>query len=338
MHAKLGGEKRMQNHKSNSAAIFLTFILALSLGGFVMVPTKALSVNPPAITLLPPAAPVGTPITVDGTNFQPGATVDLSWFGYIIDIPGIKGHLDYYPIKTGTTVASDGSFQTTIIAPCDFSDITHFVNATQNGVGTGITNATFTIMPTISLSPQPANYTDGQQVFLTVYGAPLGTAAFAMGLNPQNETTVLKLTYDNAMWGFVTSHLATEGPIVTAGFTGGDIGGNATVRFNAVGEIGQHIIRGYVGAKDTPTYLPCEIGGQAVFTIAGPSLDAQTILSQLNNGVASIQTNLGNLTVSDQEVKNSSDTMGYYALVALGLTAINLIILVVIAVRVFRKP
>jgi hypothetical protein len=273
------------------------------------------------------------------------------------------------------------------------------VNATQNGVGTGITNATFTIVPTLSLSPQPANYTDGQQAFLNVYGAPLGTAAFVMGLNPQNEVTVLKLTYDNAMWGFVVSHLATEGPIVTAGFTGGDIGGNATVRFSAVGEVGQHIIRGYVGTKDTPPvpYLPCEIGGQVVFTIVGPSLDAQAILSQLSsldaeiasvqgdtatiktnlgnvttslsninaqivslqgnvatistnlgtlngtvtsvdNGVATIQTSLGTLAVSDQGVKSSSDTTENYALAALALSIISIIILLAVAIQVFRKP
>jgi hypothetical protein len=326
----------MQNGKRNFAAIFLTTILALSISGFVMVPAKAASVGP-AIALSPPAGPVGIPITVNGTNFQPGATVDLSWFGYIVDVPGITGHVGYYPIETGMTVAPDGSFVTTFITPYDFSDIAHFVNATQNGVGTGITNATFTIVPTLSLSPQPANYTDGQQVFLNVYGAPLGTAAFVMGLNPQNETTVLKLTYDNTMWGFVTSHLATEGPIVTAGFTGGDIGGNATVRFNAVGEVGQHIIRGYVGAKDTSTYLPCEIGGQATFTIVGPSLDAQTIVSQLNNDVASMQTNLGNLASSNDAIKGSEDNLVNYGIGALALSAISLIILLAVAIQVFRK-
>jgi hypothetical protein len=399
---KLGGEKRMLKRmckrEGNTAAIFLTAMLALSIGGFIMMPAKSLAANPPEITLLPPAAPVGTPITVNGANFQSGATVDLSWFGYILDVPNVTGHIGYYPIKTGITVASDGTFHTTIIAPYDFSDIAHFVNATQNGEGTGITNATFTIVPTLSLSPQPTNYTDGQEVFLNVYGAPLGTAAFVMGLNPLNEVDVLKLTYDNAMWGFVVSHLTTEGPIVTAGFTGGDIGGNATIRFNAVGDVGQHVIRAYEGTKDTPPvpYLPCEIGGQAAFTIVGPSLDAQAILSKLssidaeivsvqgdtaviktnlgnftvslsdidakivslqgsmatvttslgtlngtvtsvNNGVATIQTNLGALTVSEAGVKDSSDTTRYYALVAIALAVINLIILVVIAARVFRK-
>jgi hypothetical protein len=333
LHPKLGSEEKMKNQKSNSAAIILSVILALSIGSLIMIPAKTLAANPLTITLSPTAGPVGTPITVNGTNFQPGATVNLSWFGYIVDVPGITGHLGYYPIKTGVTVAPDGSFVTTFITPYDFSDIAHFVNATQNGVGTGITNAAFTIVPTLSLSPQPTNYTDGQQAFLNVYGAPLGTAAFAMGLNPQNETTVLKLTYDNAMWGFVVSHLATEGPIVTAGFTGGDIGGNATVRFNAVGEVGQHIIRGYIGAKDTQPYLPCEIGGQAVFTIVGPSLDAQTILSNVtsvNNGVATIQTNLGTLTTS---VGNGAN----YGLAALALSAVDLIFLIVLLALVVRK-
>jgi hypothetical protein len=37
-------------------------------------------------------------------------------------------------------------------------NVPHNVNATQNGIGTGIVNATFMIIPTIALSPQPANY------------------------------------------------------------------------------------------------------------------------------------------------------------------------------------
>jgi hypothetical protein len=324
--------------KRNHAAVFLATILALSMASFAVTAVKA--AGPPSITLLPPAGPVNIPVTVVGANFTPGATVDLSWFGYIVDVPGITGHVGYYPIKTGVTVDSGGAFSTTIVIPYDFSDTIHFVNATQNGVGTGITNATFTIVPTLSLSPQPANYTDGQEVFLNVYGAPLGTAAFVMGLNPQNETAVLKLTYDNTMWGFDVSHLATEGPIVTAGFTGGDIGGNATIRFIAAGEVGQHVIRGYVGAKDTPPYLPCEIGGQAVFTIVGPSLDAQTILSNVtsvNNGVATIQTNLGTLTTSVDNMQGTTNNEANYSLAALGLSAVDLILLIVLLALVARK-
>ena len=143
--------------------------------------------------------------------------------------------------------------------------------------------------------------------------------------------------------------------------------------------------------------MPCEIGGQVVFTIVGPSLDAQAILSHLssldaeivsvqgdtatiktnlgnvttslsninaqivslqgnvatistnlgtlngtvtsvNNGVATIQTSLGTLEVSDQGVKNSSDTTGNYALAALALSIISIIILLAVAIQVFRKP
>ncbi len=356
----------MQNHKRNSGAIFLTFILALSIGSFVMIPAKAVSVNP-TITLLPPAGPVGIPITVIGNGFAPGANVNLTWFGNIIDVPGIAGHVDTYTIKSGITADQNGNFTATIISPSDFSDIPHQVNATQNGIGTGIINATFTTVSTMQLSPQPANYTDGQQVFLNITGGPLGAAA--LPITGASEAEVLKFTYDNVMWGFDTSHLTTEGPVATGGFTGWDVGGNISIRFTATGEAGIHTIRAYIGRETVPIWLSCEIGGEVTFTIMGPSLDTQTILSQLsslnaeiisvqgdtatiktnlgtitgtitniNNGVATIQTNLGTLTVSEQGVQNSSDTTGNYVLAALALSIISLIILLVVAVQVFRKP
>jgi len=315
-----------KNTRVFSAVLLSTFLLLVA-SSFATGTVHAAA--PPTITMLPPAGPVGIPATVQGTGFKPGASVDIRWFGFIVDVPGIKGHIGYYTIKTGVTVGSDGNFVTTFRTPYDFSDIVHFVTATQNGVGTGITNATFTIVPSLSLSPQPANYTVGQQVFVNVYGAPLGTAAVAMGLplvGPPGEVTVLKLTYDNTMWGFDVSHVATEGPIVTAG---GDIGGNMTIRFSAVGEVGPHIIRGYVGAKDTPVYLSCEIGGQAVFNIVGPSSDSKTILTN----VGTLTTAVGTLTTSVGNVKGATDTGVNYGLGALGISAINLILLAVLLVR-----
>jgi len=215
------------------------------------------------ITLSPSAGPVQTPITVKGTGFTPGATVNLAWFGYIVDVPGITGHLGNYPIKIGIIVPPSGNFSTTIVAPYDISDITHFVNATQNGVGTGITNATFTIMPSMQLGPYPAIYKDGQEVILHIYGGPTGT----IPVPPTGELESLKLTYDNTYWGYDDSHLTTEGPVVTGGFTGGDIGGNITIRFLAVGGLGEHYIRAFEGPSTTGPWLSCEIGGQVEFII-----------------------------------------------------------------------
>lgn len=268
----------MNKNIRNYTALLLATILAVSVGSMAMFAIRAQSASAssdpsPIITLTPSAGPIHTPITVKGIGFKSGATVNLTWFGYILDVPGITGHLGNYPIKTGITVPSSGNFSATIIAPYDFSDISHFVNATQDGVGTGIINATFTTMPTLQLSPQKIFYKDGDQILLQVYGGPLGTAAYLMGLNPLNETDVLKFTYDNNLWGFATSHLTTEGPIVTGGFTGGDIGGNITIRFKAVGSMGYHDIRGYLGTKDDPPvpYLPCLIGGEVEFYIWSPA-------------------------------------------------------------------
>jgi hypothetical protein len=360
-----------------------------------MTPARALPASTPTITLLPTAGPVGTPITVKGANFTAGATVNLSWYGFITDVPGITGHLGNYPIKTGITVASNGSFVTTFIAPYDISDVPHFVNATQNGSGTGIVNASFNIMPSMQLSPTPANYTEGQEVILHVYGAPTGTIPSP----PTGELMSLKFTYDNNYWGYDDSHLTTEGPIVTGGFTGGDIGGNITIRFLAVGGVGEHYIRAFEGPSTTGPWLSCEIGGEVTFYIVGPSSDTQAILNQLTalnaslnaeilsvhgdtatiktdlgninaslssirakvvsiqgdtativtsigtisgnvtsikNGVLTIQTSLGSLTLSD--VDNSSDTAANYALAALVLSVISLIILLVVAIQVFRRP
>ncbi len=300
--------KKLFTQKRNYAAIFIAIALTLSVIGLTVTPTRALS--NPTITLLPPAGPVKTPITVQGTNFTPGNMVNLAWFGYIVDVPGISGHLGYYLIKKNIPVAPDGSFVTTIIAPYDFCDIAHHVNATQNGVGTGIVNATFTIVPSLQLSPQPSNsgYKQGQQVTLFVYGAPRGPEAVALGLSA--TPTVLKFTYDNGMWGYATSHFVTEGPVVSGGFVGGDIGGNATITFKATGGVGTHVIRAYEGDPSSSlAWLPCILGGEVVFSISGFSIDipAQASLNPL--------TSLNSTTV--------------YVL----LSAISLLVLLAIAVR-----
>ena len=310
----------MYKLKYKHATLILTVVLALYSVSLTIAPALALA--NPAITLLPPAGPVKTPVTVKGSNFNPGATVVLSWFGFIIDVPGIQGHLGYYPIKSAITVGPDGSFTTSIITPYDFSDIPHFVNATQNGVGTGITNSTFTIVPTLQLSGNPSSYVDGQEAFVQVFGAPLGTPAFMMKLSP--ILTVLKFTYDNALWGYVTSHLETEGPIVTGGFVGGDIAGNATIRFKVVGNTGWHSIRGYVGEKSTPPYLSCEIGGQGEFYIRpGKAPNLASVGSEILNVDATI---------------GSANTTVNYGLVAVAFTGVNLVALLAVAIRVFKKP
>jgi len=354
----------MNKHNHNSMTILLTVILTLSVGSFITIPTKVHAASPPTITLLPPAGPPGTPISVNGAGFQPGATVDLSWYGYIVDVPGISGHLGLYPIETGITVRSDGTFQSAVTAPYDVSDVVHFVNATENGSGTGIINGTFNIMPSLQLSPTPANYTDGQDVILHIYGGPTGT----IPVPPTMELESLKLTYDNNYWGYDDSHLATEGPVATGGFTGGDVGGNITIRFTAVGDVGEHYIRAFEGPSTTGPWLSCEIGGEVTFTIVGPSVDTQTIVSGLaslstkvlsiqgdtatirtnqgtfngtitniKDGVATIQTNLGILKVSVDAAKSSADNSSTYGIGALVISIIGLLILVAVAIQVFRK-
>jgi hypothetical protein len=81
---------------------------------------------------------------------------------------------------------------------------------------------------------------------------------------------VLQLTYDNAFTGAATSHLTSVGSILSGGLAGGDIGGNITIQLKATGNVGTHSIRGYLSDAATP-YLPLTIGGEAAFTITGPT-------------------------------------------------------------------
>jgi hypothetical protein len=323
-------------NKRNHAAVLLVFlapILVLSIANFNVTTVKA--AEPPSITLLPPAGPVGIPIAVNGNGFAPGANISLTWFGNIVDVPGIAGHVATYTIKSGITADQNGNFTTTIISPSDFSDIPHQVNATQNGIGTGITNATFTTVPTLILSPQPANYANGQQIFLNITGGPLGAAA--LPITGASSETVLKFTYDNVMWGFDTSHLNTEGPVSTGGFTGWDIGGNISIRFTAVGEVGTHSIRAYAGEKDTPIWLSCEIGGQVNFNITGPSSDSQTILNNLTSLNSTILSVQGDTATIKTNVGNATNNEANYSLAALGLSAIDLILLIALLALFARK-
>jgi hypothetical protein len=249
-------------------AILILGVLTLTAVGYALIRTNVQNtkaLGSAAITLLPPVGPVQTPITVNGTGFAPGASINLYWFGYIAS----SHSLDYYPIKTGITAASDGTFLTTIIAPFDFGiNVLHNVNATQNGSGTDITNATFTIMPTMQLSTQPTKYKEGQEVFLQIFGAPAAGIAVPPGPGAPPEVPILKFTYDNSYWGWIWSHI--EPVPVATGFPTGDVGGNATIRFTATGASGLHVIRAYEGSIATiGPWLGCEIGGEVQFKIAG---------------------------------------------------------------------
>ena len=249
-------------------AVLILGVLTLTAVGFALITTNvqnARALGSAAITLLPPVGPVQTPITVNGTGFASGANVNLYWFGYIAS----SHTLDYYQTKTNITAASDGTFLTTIIAPFDFGiNVLHNVNATQNGSGTGITNATFTIVPTMKLSPQPTKYKEGQEVFLQIFGAPAQGIAVSPSPCAPPEVPILKFTYDNSYWGWIWSHI--EPVPVATGFPTGDIGGNATIRFAVTGASGLHVIRAYEGSIATiGPWLGCEIGGQVHFRIVG---------------------------------------------------------------------
>jgi hypothetical protein len=249
--------------------IILAMALVISGGAYALLINNkpaALAVPTTAsITLSPPAGPVQTPITVTGSGFNPGATVDLYWFGYMVG----SHSLGYYPIKTGITAGSGGDFITTINAPYDFGvNVLHNVNATQDGNGQGVVNATFNLVPSIRLETQPAKYKEGQEVMLQVFGAPAEGIMISPAPGAPPELPILKFTYDNNYWGWILSHM-TPVPVAT-GFPTGDAGGNATIRFNAVGGSKIHTIRAYEGSVTTVgPWLGCEIGGEVTFEVTG---------------------------------------------------------------------
>ena len=277
----------------------------------------------PKIVLSSSAGPVGTPITVNGTGFSSGAIVGLWWFGYIVDTPSINGHLGYYRIKSGINVGLNGNFLSTFIAPCDFGPgITHYVKAIKNEIGKCATDekcityekstayASFTILPSLQLSPQPANYKQSQNVTLYIYGAPISENVCMDG--QPSSLKVLRLTYDNSEWGYMASHLKTQGTTVTGGLAGGDIGGNATIEFTAVGWVGEHVIRAYVGEKDAAVNLQTELGGQVEFYIVGPTSDTQAIidkLNALNATITSLQSDINAMKSDVSTTKNNTNTI-----------------------------
>jgi hypothetical protein len=280
-------------------------------------------VKTPMIVLSISAGPVGTPITVNGTGFSSGAIVDLWWFGYIVDTPGVKGYLDYYRIKSGITVGLNGNFLSTFTAPYDFGPgITHYIKAIKKGTekfscdekctsdDKCIAIASFTIRPSLKLSPQPANYNQSQNVTLYIYGAPIGEKVCMDG--QPSSLKVLRLTYDNSEWGYAASYMKTQGTTTTGGLAGGDIGGNATIKFTAVGWVGEHVIRAYLGEKDAAPNLQTEIGGQVEFYIIGPTSDTQAILDKLNAlnaTIASLQSDISAMKGDVSTIKNNTNTM-----------------------------
>jgi hypothetical protein len=257
--------------RTRNFAILLVVALTLSVGAFAVFLVHAPNVSAvpvtAKITLSPPVGPVQTLITVSGTGFTPGASVVLSWYGYQSGPP----YLGYHTIKTGIVAKSDGTFTTTFNAPFDFGvNVVHNVNATQNGHGNGITNTSFNIVPSLKLKNPSAKVKEGQQVWLQLFGVPAQGIAVSPGPGAPPEVPIMKITYDNNYWGWIWSHLVPV-PVAT-GYPTGDVGGNATIRFTAVGSSKIHSIRAYEGSLTTiGPWLGCEIGGEVKFEITGKS-------------------------------------------------------------------
>jgi hypothetical protein len=74
--------------------------------------------------------------------------------------------------------------------------------------------------------------------------------------------------------------------------------------------------------------------------VATVSTDLGTLtgnVTSINNGVATIQTNLGTLTTSVDNMQGTTNNEANYSMAALGLAAVDLILLIVLLALVARK-
>ncbi|MGA3192322.1 MAG: hypothetical protein ABSD73_07395 [Candidatus Bathyarchaeia archaeon] len=86
------------------------------------------------------------------------------------------------------------------------------------------------------------------------------------------------------------------------------------------------------------TWVPRIVSLQGNMATISTNLGTLTgTVTSINSTVATIQTSLGTLEVTDQGVKSSSDTTGNYSLAASALSIISIIILLAVAIQVFRK-
>lgn len=182
------------------------------------------------VKLTPTRGVAGTEVAVDGTGFEPGWDLEIVWHS----VAGqwvLQGEAQeefhgraFEPTATqvtGATVAGDGTFRATFVAPVDFG-FNHDVTVELEG--TLLNKAGFRLEPRLIVEPASG-----------AVGTPIRVRFEGVGwANLENSW---QLTYDNRFTGVLTS--------VTTG-------GVAEAVITATGEPGPHRIRVVHGAFTVP--------------------------------------------------------------------------------------
>jgi methyl-accepting chemotaxis protein len=224
------------------------------------------------LILSPTKGPVGTVVTATGYGFPASTTtkkynVTITWTGY-----------------TTKNVAwaltdSSGMFTATFTVPNDYGGI-HTVTATANDTALTSGNATFTVTPTLTVTPSTFK-NDGSLV-----------TASATGLDPGGAYTP---NIDNAYFGANNrwNYTTPVWPNAT---------GNIVITFIAAGfRPGLHVFALYPGA-DAPPYAPAVY---ALFNVTAEGdyigdilLGINGTVVAINGTVATINTTMGTVTTS----------------------------------------
>jgi hypothetical protein len=152
-----------------------------------IIPGTAPQTSAPAVWTDPEAAPVGTPMNINGINLPAGARVDLYWYG----VSGNRvsgGGWEQVQNTIGTaTVGADGSFTFAYTVP-DTHGAGHILEADINGQK--VAETTFTIQPSI-ISLEPTS-------------GPVGTVMhfIVKGVSWTATANNYYVTYDNSAIGY----------------------------------------------------------------------------------------------------------------------------------------
>ncbi|MBW7921266.1 MAG: hypothetical protein H3C51_04115 [Rubellimicrobium sp.] len=222
------------------------------------------------LDLQPFRGAAGTAVTVTGSGFTPGESLDLVWNtvrgSWLID--GIEYHgRDYAPVAyriAGVTPDADGSFSATFEAPEDFG---FWHDVTLQEGGRLLNQAAFRVEMQVSISPEsgPA-------------GSPVTVDVSGIGWRQmENSWTLL---YDNAFTGWMSS--------VTTG-------GHARFVIPATGQPGTHVLEVIHGdftfpyrnmqqspEPDRPTFTATfEVTADAPVLPPAPEAQSQAVVARL---------------------------------------------------------
>lgn len=188
------------------------------------------------LRLTPSVAHIGDTVEITGTNYQPGATVELVWYtvqGRYELLGGTEfvgqTYDDYYGVPGTAMADADGNIRTTIVVPTDFGGM-HDLRARVDD--REVSQAGLTIQPTIFITPDEG---------------PVGTLVelHILGVDSRPGLNTWHVLYDNRYLGMASA-------VTTSGV--------AVARFRATGPVGPHVIGVWNNSFNNTPYLAWDTG------------------------------------------------------------------------------